>query len=302
MNLLGITFEAGNINGLNCDAIVGYPAPLTFWQFGHVLERHLRQTVPDCRVRSMLVFHHEFALMGLPGMSLQIDPNGISRNWSGRAYVLGKTRQGAPTAEGGAAPILENIFARIKATVVYELDSAEDSDRLYAGACAWLGLDPKAKSHAGTPVFGRFAGGVLEDASVFLVHEPDALAAQMPPARLLTGDPLTLPAPDAFRLGPHEQPVYDGVAAYLDHLAPAKGRGYRIPTLIGYVLLEPPVAGRRRARDPKVPHAFAEPLLGSAQFVAATEDAMRYSFWRLVRQDQVFVCTTGRPVTELPSL
>lgn len=276
MMLLGVTFEARNINGLNCEAIIGYPSPMTFLSFGRAMRRAIEAEANlGSEFPSMLILHHDFSLVGHRKSKFEFQPS--------------KTRSGSRTQDNRGEPISEDVLAHIKATVVFEVDGIAEVSALKSAVCRWFGVDPSI-TWGLQPAYRRFAGGMVERARVFTADSLDGVRKNIPASRLFSG----------VDGNPVDGP-FDAVANYIHNVSPEKDSGFRIPTMLGYAMLETPVF-REGTRDPTCKHVFAEPVMGRAAFLSPSTENMKQSFWRLEQKNNAFLCTTGTPFTAVGSL
>ena len=228
---------AGNANLQQNDFVAGMPSPLAALGFAGALARKINAEfgldVDPWAVRVMPIYH-------------AVSPS------VGRVKPAAK-RGARQTME--ATEIAESTTGEVILSLVVEIDGALDAARMAEIADRM-----------------RFAG------SAIFPYRPGAAV----PVRRLEGKTLAdLRLPRGYAMVPPAGRERGRITSFgepetLNVLAEAltgkseKGEGYLVPCAIGLRLLETPeeAGPRKGARDPEIPHVFAEPGVGLAELAS----------------------------------
>lgn len=228
MMFLAKNLRASRVNLIQNDYVSGLPSPLSFLGLADTLIRQLGLTP-----------------------------------WSGRALPIlhrvaiskGRTKPEMEPKGAAFAPIeiVEDLMGTVEVSVLLDLPGAESAARVRAALTG-----------------RRIAGGLIQNDQIDLEGvTPDGSAFR----DLRRGYAVLRPDPDRperRRISTGDQETLSEIAHTVFPTDRGPGHGWIVPSAVGYRLLEDPTTApkRIRTRDPRVPHVFAEPVLGVAELVS----------------------------------
>lgn len=228
MMFVARNLRASRVNLIQNDYVSGLPSPLSFLGLADTLIRQLGLT--PWSGRALPILHRVYASKGRT--KPEMEPKGAT-----------------------FAPIetMEDLVGTVEVSVLLDLPGAESAARVRAALTG-----------------RRVAGGLIQNDQIDLdVVTPDGSAFR----DLRRGFAVLRPDPDRPErrlISTGDEETLSGIARTVFPTERGPGYGWVVPSAVGYRLLEDPSTApkRIRTRDPRVPHVFAEPVLGIAELVS----------------------------------
>lgn len=239
--------RASRVNLLQNDYAAGLPSPLSFIGLTDALMRDLELTPWTGRVIPVL---HSVTISN------------------------GRTKPEMENKSGVFAPIetMEDLTGTIDVSLLLDLPGCDSASDVTSAIMR-----------------RRIAGGIIQNNHITVERVvSDGTAFRSIPR----GYAIVRPEADSPKYLKISGGDEASLSTVLDLLLPSErlpGSGWIVPVAAGYRLLESPEAApkRIRLRDPKLPHVFAEPLLGIAELISVrsarlsdlTTDGLKSIFW-----------------------
>ena len=253
--------RASRVNLLMNDFAAGLPSPLSFLGLADALARDLGLAAWSARVLPVL---HQVSA------------------------TEGRTRPEMEAKSGSFVPVetMEDLTGTVEVSILVDLPGWDEETRLRS---AMTGR--------------RIAGGTLQDDDDDEYKDEYKIEAVTPDGRAFRGlrRGYAMVRPDrleCLQITTGDEDELAGMAKILFPAERPRGFGWIVPVAVGYRLLEKPdeAPKRIRTRNSKIPHVFAEPVLGMAELISVrnsrltelTEETLKSILWSWVaRGDHV---------------
>jgi CRISPR-associated protein Csy2 len=262
-------------NSISSSLTYGFPAVSAFLGFGHALQRRFGERTgnADFRVNGVGIVSHRF--------EMQDHQDGYSRILKLTANPLNERGERSSFVEEGRCHLTVSLVLEVDGLRGGETD-LELLSRLVIGKMKLAG------------------GDILTQPEIrFMADDRAAIRLLMPGYALLDRRDLMVEAmedgTDALQalhrfLEIRHQAVSDEDGK-VSWVATRHRPGWFVPIAVGFHAVSP-IGQAVGARDPSVPHCFAESLVSLGEFVLASRmDSLSEILWRYQASDGIYACT-----------